>query len=271
MNYIQNSGRYFLAILTAMFASIAVAQEHVRPDLAGGAWVETLSALEDPRWRLEDLICASCNVRALQYTLDLLNDPRNDALSLAQLRDLVSAFNRNYLAGQMTETAIGIAASFDQIEDPVNQCVPTGFFFAAGPLPIWIEQYEDRVELRYEFWHTVRTVYTDGRDHPVDLALSRMGHSIGWYDGQTLVAETVGIEPHIFLPVSGVDGMRSSARSRAIERFTRSDDGERLVIETTIVDPVILREPVTLLSHRLLAPEVEYLDEPQCEALSGVR
>ena len=271
MNYIRNSRRYFLAILTAMFASIAVAQERIRPDLAGGAWVETLSSLEDPRWRLEDLVCASCNVRALQYTLDLLNDPRNDALSLAQLRDLVSAFNRNYLAGQMTETAIGIAASFDQIEDPVNQCVPTGFFFAAGPLPIWIEQYEDRVVLRYEFWHTVRTVYTDGRDHPVDLPLSRMGHSIGWYDGQTLVAETVGIEPHIFLPVSGVDGLRSSARSRAIERFSRSDDGERLVIETTIVDPVILREPVTLLSHRLLAPEVEYLDEPQCEALSGVR
>jgi hypothetical protein len=40
--------------------------------------------------------------------------------------------------------------------------------------------------------HTYRTIYLDGRTHPANLAPSYYGHSIGWWEGDTLVVDTIG-------------------------------------------------------------------------------
>ena len=256
----------------ALFGATTISHGQARPEFREGAWLETLTSLEDPRWLLEDLVCRGCSVEALEYTRAVLADPASDDRSLESLRIEFFEYNRDHLAGVMSATGRAQAAGYDQLDDPVNECIPSGFFFASGPLPIWIEQHDDLVLLRYEFWHSARTVYTDGRDHPTDLEPSRLGHSIGWYDGpHTLVVETTGFEPHIFGAISGVDGLRTSERARAIERYTLSDDGERMDIQVTVVDPVILKRPYTYLDSRLWDPNVEYLDEPQCEALSGVQ
>ena len=42
--------------------------------------------------------------------------------------------------------------------------------------------------------HTWRTIYMDGRTHPEDLELSYLGHSIGWWEGDSLVIETTRIQ-----------------------------------------------------------------------------
>ena len=67
------------------------------------------------------------------------------------------------------------------------------------------------------------------------------------------MVETVGIEPHI-LGGLGVDGMRTSERAIGIERYTLTDDGNRLEVDITIVDPVMLSRPMTAREARLSSP-----------------
>ena len=52
--------------------------------------------------------------------------------------------------------------------------------------------------------HTYRTVYMDGRTHPTDLTRSYYGHSIGWSQGDTLVADPVGFNEGFWLDRRGL-------------------------------------------------------------------
>ena len=235
-----------------------------------GIYVETLTSLQDPRWRLEDLLCRRCSLEAIEYTTELLADPKNDTRSLEDIQAEVRRYNREYIASLVSATIREAAAGFDEVDDPVNQCVPAGLFRAAGPLPVEIVQHDDRVILRYEYFDTTRVVHLDGRDHPADLQPGRLGHSIGWYDGTSLVVEIVGIEPHI-LGGLGVDGMRTSERAIGIERYTPTDDGNRLEVDITIVDPVMLRRPMTTREARLSDPDIVFQTADPCEANSGER
>jgi hypothetical protein len=66
--------------------------------------------------------------------------------------------------------------------------------------------------------HTFRTVYMDGRSHPVDLAPSYYGHSIGWWDGDTLVIDSAGFNESFWLDRRGLP---HTTALHTIERFTR--------------------------------------------------
>ena len=56
-----------------------------------------------------------------------------------------------------------------------------------------LRQFPDEVLLLFDEDHWVRRIYMDGRAHPDGLATTWMGHSIGRYEGDTLVIDTVGI------------------------------------------------------------------------------
>ncbi|MGH8208786.1 MAG: hypothetical protein ACREU6_04190, partial [Steroidobacteraceae bacterium] len=134
---------------------------------------------------------------------------------------------------------------------------------AYAPLPVKIEQYDDRVVFRYEFFNAVRMVYM-GRGHPSVLKPSLLGHSIGWYDGDTLVVDTVGIEPNLVkYPPQIPDGIRTTSHARSIERYTRSKDGNSLDLEVTIIDPWTFRRPLIIKRPFLYAPK-EKLEHIEC-------
>lgn len=66
--------------------------------------------------------------------------------------------------------------------------------------------------------HTWRTIYMDGRTHPEDLEPSYLGHSIGWWEGDTLVIETVGYNEGAWI---GRRGLPHTEATRTLERLTR--------------------------------------------------
>ena len=68
--------------------------------------------------------------------------------------------------------------------------------------------------------HTFRTVYMDGRSHPTDLMPSYYGHSVGWWEGDTLVIDTVGYNERFWMDRRGVP---HTDKLHTIERFTRND------------------------------------------------
>jgi hypothetical protein len=89
--------------------------------------------------------------------------------------------------------------------------------------------------------HTFRTIYTDGRTHPKDLERTYYGHSIGWWEGETLVVDTVGFNEGFWWDRSGLP---HTEKLHTIERLTRLDL-DTLRYELTIDDPGAYTAPFT--------------------------
>jgi hypothetical protein len=83
----------------------------------------------------------------------------------------------------------------------------------------------------------------DGRNHPEDRLLDRngYGHSIGWWEGDTLVVETVGFDESFWLDRRGIP---HTEELRTIERFTRND-ARSMRYEVTFDDPGALTDQWT--------------------------
>jgi hypothetical protein len=81
--------------------------------------------------------------------------------------------------------------------------------------------------------HTVRTVFMDGRSHPAVIDPSNYGHSIGWWEGDTLVIDTVGYNEDFWFDRRGLP---HTEQLHTLERFLRRD-AETIHYEITIDDP----------------------------------
>ena len=123
-----------------------------------------------------------------------------------------------------------------------------------------------------------RVVYMDGRKHPDDLIPSWWGHSIGRWEGDTLVVDTVGYNEKFWMDSRGTP---HTEQMHTIERFTRLNYGT-LRNEFTWEDPGALSKPVTLnFIARLLKPDLKTgggdlmeficLEDNQYGAASGIK
>lgn len=105
----------------------------------------------------------------------------------------------------------------------------------------------------------VREVRLDQKQHPAGIKPSLFGHSIGHWQGETLVIDTVGYEPH----ASGVfTGIPAGVRKHTVERLTLMPDRRQLRYELTIEDPDYLAAPATLSmlwDHR---PDLDFAKVP---------
>jgi len=81
--------------------------------------------------------------------------------------------------------------------------------------------------------HTFRTVYMDGRSHPKDLTPTYYGHSIGWWEGGTLVVDSVGFNEGFWLDRRGLP---HTEQMHTVERFTRVNH-DIIEYEITVDDP----------------------------------
>jgi hypothetical protein len=89
--------------------------------------------------------------------------------------------------------------------------------------------------------HSFRVIYMDGRSHPTDVAPSYFGHSIGWWEGDTLVVDTVGFNESAWLERWA---MPHTDRLHTLERITRVDLNT-LRYEITVDDPGAYTAPWT--------------------------
>jgi len=89
--------------------------------------------------------------------------------------------------------------------------------------------------------HTFRTVYMDGRSHPNDLQPTNYGHSIGWWEGDTLIIDTIGFNEDFWF---GRRGLPHTEALHTIERFTRTDE-RTINYEIVIDDPNVYTAPFT--------------------------
>jgi len=130
-----------------------------------------------------------------------------------------------------------------EIQDtPAANCVPNGMpAIMTQPYPMEILFTPGKVTIVIEAYSQWRQIFTDGRKHPEDPDLTFNGHSIGRWEGDTLVVDTVGLTTDTALAGFGV---RHSDKMHIVERM-HLVDGDKLQIETTITDPEALTKPLT--------------------------
>ena len=107
--------------------------------------------------------------------------------------------------------------------------------------PFEILQLPDRVIILHEYDHWVRHIWIDGRGHPEEVEPTWMGHSIGHYDGDTLVVDTVGFNDKTWLDTAGNPHSESL---HVIERFRRVNQGT-LEVAVVYEDPEVYTKPIT--------------------------
>ena len=252
--------------------SIPVFANDNNPPKLDGVWTNALLSPEDERWRIEDIACArtGCSLTGFIYLQALLNDKKNDDRSVKELffdmREYEKKQNKNLLTilGQKKQ------AEYKPSQGAALDCTPEGDSLRhqiLAPVPMEIEQLDDRVIFRYEYWNAVRTIYLDGRAYPEGKPPTRLGHSIGRYEDSILVVETTHVIPNV-TGVPGGGAFAPSAETIFVERYTHNAENSRLDLELTIIDPVHFRKPYGNHRSYLPAPDWE-LDEFVCEAITG--
>jgi hypothetical protein len=87
----------------------------------------------------------------------------------------------------------------------------------------------------------IRRIYTDGRQFPAEIEPSNMGTSIGHWEGQTLVVETLGINPEARFPNPNPGSIRIGRNAKVVERIALK--GEYLELDVVVTAPDILTAP----------------------------
>ena len=157
---------------------------------------------------------------------------------------------------QQYEATVAKAKAAGRAEDPVENCwLPHGMprLAGAGPGAVEFHLTPKRTWIIWDAMNQTRRIATDGSTHPQDEEWPRvMGHSVGRWEGQTLVVDTVWMKPGIF----DRTGAPYSDQLRLTERYTRTT-ADTITLEMTAEDPVMFTAPwkVTRRYKRSTAPQ----------------
>jgi hypothetical protein len=143
---------------------------------------------------------------------------------------------------ELTEAGQRAAAAFTQADNPRFRCETTSILFDwtfDGPVNR-ITQNRDTIVIQYGQMDLRRTVHMNMKTHPANVKPSRAGHSIGRWEGDVLVVDTVGFLPGVLnAPV------RHSDRLHVVERFSLDPKTMKLTRSYVAEDPVYLKGQYT--------------------------
>ena len=144
-------------------------------------------------------------------------------------------------------------------ENPEAQCIgrpSPGMIVSSTRYPIRIEfsEADDTIVIRSQYWDEVRTVYMDGRSHPDSSVRFLPGHSIGHWEGDTLVVDTTNFLDHRSPYQIGVP---SGGQKHVVERYRLIEDGARIAVDFMLEDPEYLIGQMTHSRELVYSPHVE--------------
>jgi len=161
--------------------------------------------------------------------------------------ELQGGLKAGELESIMLPAAKQIFASRTEAQDPYNYCMPAGVPRMAADFAWRLVQYPTtkptHIFLLYEGnMHSFRQIFMDGRKHPEDPTPTWFGHSIGWWEGDTLVVDTVGFNDKFWFDRRGHP---HTEQLHTVERWTRvTFTTMRRVV--TIEDPGAYTRPFTV-------------------------
>jgi len=162
-------------------------------------------------------------------------------------------------------SAAALMASRKGPDDPVNWCLPLGVL-RYSPYPFRFIQNSTHKKPTHmyilsEWMGSFRQIFMDGRQHPAQPDPTWFGHSIGSYEKDTLVIDTVGFNDKFWFDRRHTP---HTEQLHTIERWTRIDRGH-LVQEVTLDDPGAYSRPFTVTFQATLSPPGDDLIEYVCQ------
>ena len=135
-----------------------------------------------------------------------------------------------------------------------SDCVPAGApMLMVYPVATTVRVDATTIVFDIDWLEAKRIVHLNA-EHPRALEPTLQGHSIGRWEGGTLVVDTFGFAAHH----EGIGfGMPSSEGKHLVERFTLSEDRRHLVYEAIVEDPAYIREPVRHTAQWEFSPDLE--------------
>jgi Family of unknown function (DUF6152) len=214
-----------------------------------GEWAPIQSVMVDPRGtgspmvQLSQLDQYKGEAQARQRAaLTIGERPANAGGAGGGRRGAAASGPRLYGGTELTEAGEKAAAAFKREDNPRFRCETTSVIFDwtfDGPVNR-ITQTKDSITLEYGQFGLKRTIHMSLKEHPANLKPTRIGHSIGHWDGDTLVVNTAG-----FLPGFLNTPVRNSDKLTVTERF--SLDTAKMALTRTYIaeDPVYLKGKYT--------------------------
>ena len=199
---------------------------------------------------------------ATTATTTLINAPprAKDWAKLAQLPDWSGVWNPN-VSDQNAQIVSNpmpwkpeLLPQIEHLQTEEKAGRPKGLFVDCLPeaMPSWMLITHNALEFVYTpgrvlilgelDGNRLRRIYTDGRPHPDDPDPSFHGHSIGHWEGTTLVVDTIGILPETYVAVSESVGLPNNGDVHVIERFHLGDK-DVLHDDIEIIAPHVLTRP----------------------------
>jgi hypothetical protein len=158
-----------------------------------------------------------------------------------------------------TEKGKAALTAFDPKSTTQKDCIPVGaptlMFY---PVANTITVRPDRVVMKIDWMAAERTIFLDGRKHPPAGETFLHGHSVGRWEGDTLVAESTNFSEH---PMGLSTTLPSSAQKRMVERFRLTQDRKGLNYSGTMEDPVYLTRPVEWSGQWQYRPTMPHSNE----------
>lgn len=175
-----------------------------------------------------------------------------------QLPPYTPAFKAKY------DAALAARARGEEVLDPTSKCLPPGMpRVMNATYPIEVLQTPGRFTIIAEWSSQVRRIFTDGRRHPPEDELDATfnGHSIGHWEGATLVVDTIGIRGDTSFdasPLTHSDQMTIRERIRMTSKDAWED-------EITVIDPGAFTKPWVVTRHYKRAAPDQQILEYVCE------
>ena len=160
----------------------------------------------------------------------------------------------------LTPWAKEISDKYSMYTDPVLTCNSPGPQAYNAPYAFEIIPSPGRLNMLMEYYHVVRRIYMDRpvpKDNPDPNV---MGHSVGHWEGETLVVDTVGFNNSPILRIPHSDQLHT------VERIRRVRDGNVLEIEVTETDPKAYTQPIQQISYFKKDPSLELI-EHNCDGM----
>lgn len=181
-----------------------------------------------------------------------------DEKPLATFRDIGAGFKDGLPLRPWAKELLQTRMAGNSKDNPDVWCLPLGNQqFNVHTFPRKIIQTPDEVLLLYETHQGIRQIHMDGRPLPRnDPQPWFYGYSVGRWEGDTLVVETMGFKDGGWLDINGSP---LTEQGRTIERFRRPTFGT-IEIEQTIDDPKAYTRPFTVRLTWRLMPDTEIIE-----------
>ena len=148
-------------------------------------------------------------------------------------------------------------AAYDPFrDDPTFRCDPVGIrrVWGAPGTPLEITRDGRNIVLRHEWMDVRRMIAMDTKTHPANARRTSLGHSIGRFEGETLVVETANypngvLNQYVEQPGQPTRGLLHSSALTTVERIRFDAARHRLVVEVDMADPEFFTQPFARVAY----------------------